>query len=123
MAKRYQGPLVFLLDEFDELLVAIANDRDILEALRSSSNTDSACYIVVGFRRLLQEVSNLDSPFFNFVKPLRLKEFTPMKPYMIIEPMRNLAYISNGPMKSLRGIVQGDSQPAKFDPILLQYSH
>ncbi|MEZ4674669.1 MAG: ATP-binding protein [Caldilineaceae bacterium] len=91
MAKRYQGPLVFLLDEFDELLVAIANDRDILEALRSSSNTDSARYIVAGFRRLLQEVSNLDSPFFNFVKPLRLKEFTSNEAAaMIIEPMRNL---------------------------------
>ena len=91
MARRYKGRLIFLLDEFDDLLTILSSESDILEAMRSSSNQDSARFIVAGFRRLLRETSNLDSPFFNFVSALRLKEFSLKEAStMIIEPMRNL---------------------------------
>ena len=76
MAKRYGGQLVFLLDEFDALLRAEFANEELLDQLRASSNEGNCRFIFAGFRDLLNETSSLSSPFFNFAKPLRLKEFS-----------------------------------------------
>jgi hypothetical protein len=76
MARRYGGQLVFLLDEFDALLRAEFANEELLDQLRAASNEGHCRFIFAGFRDLLNETSSLRSPFFNFAKPLRLKEFS-----------------------------------------------
>jgi hypothetical protein len=76
MARRFGGSLVFLLDEFDQMLAWHAKDSTVLNALRASSNMGYCRYIIAGFREVMQAFSNLDSPLYNFAKPIRLKEFT-----------------------------------------------
>jgi hypothetical protein len=76
MAKRYGGQIVLLLDEFDGLLRAEFSNREVLDQLRAASNEGHCRFIFAGFRDLLKETANLDSPFFNFAKRLPLKEFS-----------------------------------------------
>lgn len=91
MSKQYGGQLIFLLDEFDGLLDALAGDADLLEKLRASSNADHCRFIIAGYRRLLRSVHDQDSPLYNFVTPLRLKEFRRDEAVsLIVEPMENM---------------------------------
>lgn len=91
MAKRYGGPLVLLLDEFDNLLRAEFFGAGLLDQLRAASNEGNCRFIFAGFRELLNEASRHDSPFFNFTKPLRLKEFSrDDAAAMILNPLENL---------------------------------
>jgi hypothetical protein len=91
MAKRFGGPLVLLLDEFDTLLRAEFAGGDLLDQLRAASNEGHCRFIFAGFRELLNETSRQDSPFFNFTKPLRLKEFSREDAAaMIINPLENM---------------------------------
>jgi len=91
MSHQYHGPIFFLLDEFDSLLANHSLDTQLLDVLRASSNSGYARFIVAGFRDLLRASTDLDSPVFNFAKPLRLKEFTRSETAtLIIDPMRNL---------------------------------
>jgi hypothetical protein len=76
MARRFGGPLVFLLDEFDQMLIWHSKDPTVLNALRSSSNMGYCRYVIAGFRAVMQAFANLESPLYNFAKPIRLKEFT-----------------------------------------------
>lgn len=76
MSRRYGGPLIFLLDEFDQLLTWYYTDDSLLNSLRASSNMGHCRYIIAGFREVLHAFSNVDSPLFNFAKPIRLKEFS-----------------------------------------------
>ncbi|MFQ5610638.1 MAG: AAA family ATPase [Anaerolineae bacterium] len=76
MSRRLGGPLIFLLDEFDQLLAWHYHDDTVLNALRASSNMGHCRYIVAGFREVLHAFTDLDSPLYNFAKPLRLKEFS-----------------------------------------------
>jgi hypothetical protein len=91
MAKRYGGPLVLLLDEFDNLLRTEFFGDGLLDQLRAASNEGNCRFIFAGFRELLNEASRQDSPFFNFTKPLRLKEFSREDAaFMILNPLDNL---------------------------------
>lgn len=91
MSKKYGGPLVFLLDEFDAMLEALMNDVDLLDKLRASSNTGHCRFIIAGFRRLLHAFHDQKSPLYNFAKPLRLKEFRRDETAsLIVEPMENM---------------------------------
>jgi hypothetical protein len=91
MTKKYNGPLVFLLDEFDAMLEALLSDIDLLDKLRASSNTGHCRFVIAGFRRLLQAFYDQHSPLFNFAKPLRLKEFRRDEAAsLIVEPMENM---------------------------------
>ncbi len=76
MAQRYGGPLVFFLDEFDKVLTWHYEDDTLLNALRASSNVGHSRYIVGGFREVMAAFSDLDSPLYNFARPVRLKEFS-----------------------------------------------
>jgi hypothetical protein len=91
MSKKYDGTLVFLLDEFDAMLDALVNDVDLLDMLRASSNTGHCRFIIAGFRRLLHAFHDQKSPLFNFAKSLRLKEFRRDETAsLIVEPMENM---------------------------------
>jgi hypothetical protein len=91
MAKRYGGQLVFLLDEFDALLRAEFGNEEFLDQLRASSNEGHCRFVFAGFRDLLNETSSMRSPFFNFAKPVRLKEFGREDATMLIlQPLENL---------------------------------
>jgi hypothetical protein len=91
MAKRFGGPLVLLLDEFDTLLRAEFYNSGLLDQLRAASNEGHCRFIFAGFRELLQETSRQDSPFYNFTKPLRLREFSREDAAaMIINPLENM---------------------------------
>ena len=91
MAKRFGGPLVLLLDEFDNLLRAEISGAGLLDQLRAASNEGHCRFIFAGFRELLNETSRQDSPFFNFTKSLRLKVFSREDAAaMIIGPLENL---------------------------------
>ena len=76
MAQRYGGPLVFFLDEFDKVLTWHYDDDTLLNALRASSNQGHSRYIVGGFREVMRAFSDLESPLYNFARPIRLKEFS-----------------------------------------------
>lgn len=76
MAQRYSGPLVFFLDEFDKVLTWHYEDDTLLNALRASSNQGHSRYIVGGFREVMRAFSDLESPLYNFARPIRLKEFS-----------------------------------------------
>jgi hypothetical protein len=75
MARRYGGQLIFLLDEIDQLIAWQHKDASLLNALRASSNMGHCRYIIGGFREVMRASSSLDSPLYNFAKPVRLKEF------------------------------------------------
>jgi hypothetical protein len=76
MARRYEGPLIFLLDEMDALLIGQRKDASLLNALRAASNSGDCRIVLAGFREVMQAASNLDSPLYNFARSIRLKEFT-----------------------------------------------
>lgn len=91
MARRAGGPLVFLLDEFDHMLAWHFKDPLILNALRASSNQGSCRYIIAGFREMMRATSDLNSPLFNFVRPIRLNEFTrDQTAQLVLEPLEKL---------------------------------
>lgn len=91
MARRYEGQLVLLLDEFDVLLNTDLNNEPLLNVLRTASNEGHCRFIIAGFRDLLEQSTRLQSPLFNFAKPLRLKEFSREEAgRMILGPLLNL---------------------------------
>lgn len=91
MARRYEGQLVLLLDEFDVLLSADLNNEPLLHVLRTASNEGHCRFIIAGFRDLLEQSARLQSPLFNFAKSLRLKEFSREEAgKMILGPLSNL---------------------------------
>src|SRR5512137_507475 len=91
MAQRYGGPLVFFLDEFDQVLTWHYNGDNLLNALRASSNVGHSRYIVGGFREVMRAFSDLESPLYNFARPIRLKEFSrEQTAAMVLGPLENL---------------------------------
>jgi AAA+ ATPase superfamily predicted ATPase len=91
MARRFGGPLVFFLDEFDRLLAWYRNDVTLLNALRTSSNLGHSRYIIGGFREVMRAFSDLESPLYNFARPVRLKEFSrEQTTAMVVDPLEAL---------------------------------
>ncbi len=91
MSQRYQGPLVFFLDEFDRVLTWHHEDDSLLNALRASSNLGHSRYVVGGFREVMAAFSDLDSPLYNFARPVRLKEFSrEQTAAMVVGPLEKL---------------------------------
>jgi len=91
MSQRYGGPIVFFLDEFDKVLTWHYEDDALLNALRASSNQGHSRYIVGGFREVMRAFSDLDSPLYNFARPVRLKEFSrEQAAAMILGPLERL---------------------------------
>jgi hypothetical protein len=91
MSQRYGGPIVCFLDEFDKVLTWHYEDDALLNALRASSNQGHSRYIVGGFRDVMRAFSDLDSPLYNFARPIRLKEFSrEQAAAMILGPLERL---------------------------------
>jgi hypothetical protein len=91
MSQRYGGSLVFFLDEFDKVLTWHYNGDDLLNALRASSNQGHSRYVVGGFREVMRAFSDLESPLYNFARPIRLKEFSrEQTAAMVLGPLENL---------------------------------
>jgi hypothetical protein len=91
MAQRYGGPIIFFLDEFDKVLTWHYTDDTLLNALRASSNQGHSRYIVGGFREVMRAFSDLDSPLYNFARPVRLKEFSrEQAAAMVLDPLEKL---------------------------------
>jgi hypothetical protein len=91
MSQRYGGSLVFFLDEFDQVLTWHYNGDNLLNALRASSNQGHSRYVVGGFREVMRAFSDLESPLYNFARPVRLKEFTrEQTAAMVLGPLENL---------------------------------
>jgi hypothetical protein len=91
MAQRYGGPIIFFLDEFDKVLTWHYEDDSLLNALRASSNQGYSRYIVGGFREVMRAFSDLESPLYNFARPIRLKEFSrEQAAAMILGPLEKL---------------------------------
>jgi hypothetical protein len=91
MAQRYGGPIYFFLDEFDRVLTWHYEDDMLLNALRASSNQGHSRYIVGGFREVMRAFSDLESPLYNFARPIRLKEFSrEQAAAMILGPLEKL---------------------------------
>jgi hypothetical protein len=91
MAQRTGGRLVFFLDEFDKVLAWHRSDDALLNALRASSIAGDTRFIVGGFREVMRASSDLDSPLFNFARPLFLKEFSrDQTATMVLGPLESL---------------------------------
>lgn len=91
MARRHKSKIIFLLDELDELLNIQRNDWSLIKMLRASSNKGVCQYIYAGFREAMREQYNLESPLYNFAKPIELEEFTRQQAQdLIVTPMENL---------------------------------
>ncbi|MBX3000389.1 MAG: ATP-binding protein [Caldilineaceae bacterium] len=118
MSKQYGGQLIFLLDEFDGLLDALAGDADLLKKLRAGSNAGHCRFIIAGYRRLLRSVHDQDSPLYNFVTPLRLKEFRRDEAVsLIVEPMENMRIR----LEQRNEIIDTIYQETAGQPNLIQY--
>jgi hypothetical protein len=91
MAQRTGGRLVFFLDEFDKVLAWHHKDDSLLNALRASSIAGDTRFIVGGFRDVMRASSDLDSPLYNFARPLMLKEFSREQTAgMVLGPLESL---------------------------------
>lgn len=91
MSQRHGGSINFFLDEFDRVLTWHVEDDKLLNTLRASSNQGHSRYIVGGFRELIRAFSNLESPLYNFARPIRLKEFNrEQAAAMILGPLEKL---------------------------------
>lgn len=91
MAQRSGGRLVFFLDEFDKVLAWHHTDDFLLNALRASGISGDARFIVGGFRDLMRASSDLNSPLYNFARPLFLKEFSrDQAAAMVLGPLESL---------------------------------
>lgn len=91
MARQHGGPIHFLLDEFDRLLEPTFVQARLLDALRAVSNQGDARFVVAGYRKLFQAFSDLNSPMYNFARPMRLAAFDRMDSHaLILEPMDSL---------------------------------
>jgi len=91
MAQRTGGRLVFFLDEFDKLLTWHRHDDFLLNALRASGISGDARFIVGGFRDVMRASSDLDSPLYNFARPILLKEFSrDQVATMVMGPLESL---------------------------------
>lgn len=92
MAQRYGGPIFLFLDEFDRVLTWHYEDDTLLNALRASSNQGHSRYIVGGFREVMRAFSDLESPLYNFARPIRLKEFSrEQAAALILGPLEKLS--------------------------------
>ena len=122
MAQRYGGPLVFFLDEFDKVLTWHDQDDSLLNALRASSNQGQSRYVVGGFREVMRAFSNLDSPLYNFARPVRLKEFSrEQTAAMVLGPLEKLGVRFERPERRSGSHLRRDCRPAEPDPVLLQH--
>jgi hypothetical protein len=91
MAQRTGGRLVFFLDEFDKVLAWHHKDDFLLNALRASSIAGDTRFIVGGFRDVMRASSDLNSPLYNFARPLLLKEFSrEQTAIMVLGPLESL---------------------------------
>jgi hypothetical protein len=67
------------------------NGDVLLNALRASSNVGHSRYVVGGFREVMRAFSDLESPLYNFARPIRLKEFSrEQTAAMVLGPLENL---------------------------------
>lgn len=92
--KSFRGkrPLIFLLDEVDHL---IQFDRRegwaLLNTLRSSSNQGFCRYIMTGYREVIEESLNLQSPLYNFATRQPLGNLSREETRRLVTvPMENL---------------------------------
>jgi hypothetical protein len=77
VTNRGRKRLHILLDEIDQLVEADrAKDWEVLHMLRSSAQEGYARYIFAGQRRMLAQLTDRDSPFFNFARPVELGAFS-----------------------------------------------
>ncbi|MCB0171378.1 MAG: ATP-binding protein [Anaerolineae bacterium] len=85
------GPITFLIDELDRLLVHLSNHWDLFDALRAASSAGKARFIMAGFRQALDASTNQQSPFFNLATSIRLGRLkrSDIKD-MIVGPMERL---------------------------------
>ena len=102
-AKRYQrlmfdrfaslhgAPITFLIDELDRLLTRVSDQGDLFDVLRAASTAGKARFIMAGFRQAMTASANQQSPFFNMVTRVDLRELqrSDVK-RMVVAPMERL---------------------------------
>ncbi len=87
----HDGPVTFLIDELDRLLVRISDQQHLFDVLRAASNAGKARFIMAGFRQAMRAVANQQSPFFNLAEIINLRHLKRSEVrHMIIAPMEQL---------------------------------
>lgn len=88
MSKMHSGQITIFLDEVDKLLTGA---RDILSALRASIHTGDCRCIAAGFQTLMDELSDIKSPFYRGFEALSLGPFQEKDTRQIVlRPMKSL---------------------------------
>lgn len=90
MQRKYHKKLVFLLDEIDAL-INMPDGIHLFNMLRASSNKGACQYVMAGFRKAWDVQYDLNHPFFNFSREIRLNEFQRnTAAELILQPMESL---------------------------------
>ena len=84
--------LIFLLDEFDDLLTYDKTCQWVLSRNFHALALEDLCKIIVaGFRTLHQEINNHHSPFFKYFEPISIKQLDDeAASRLILEPLHDL---------------------------------
>jgi hypothetical protein len=91
MSKMYNQRITIFLDEADNFLDWVKLEPDLLPSLRASTAEGYCRYIFAGFKGLLGELSNMNSPFYNAFEPLILGPFRKDETEeAVLRPMKSL---------------------------------
>jgi predicted Zn-dependent protease with MMP-like domain len=84
-------PITFLLDEFDRLIAHMRSEWPLLQVLRTAVLTKKVRFIGAGFRRAMDAATDVQSPFFNLMTPVRLGRLPEEAVrQMVLAPMERL---------------------------------
>jgi hypothetical protein len=91
MHMMHGGRITIMLDEADQLVKWERNEWEIASTLRASVSAGHCRYILAGFKDLMNELYNSNSPFFMAFEPVRLGPFDRKDTEdVILRPMRSL---------------------------------
>lgn len=85
------GPMTFLIDEIDRLLVNLEDEHELFDVLRSAATLGKVRFVMAGFRKPMHLYGSEDSPFYHFADKIRLGKMqrNDVKD-MVLVPMESL---------------------------------
>lgn len=84
-------PITFLLDEFDRLAPHMTADWPLLRVLPTAVQAGQVRFILAGFRRAMETIANIRSPFTNLITPVRLAPLSCAEvQQMVVTPLGRL---------------------------------
>ncbi|MCP5096220.1 MAG: ATP-binding protein [Chloroflexi bacterium] len=100
-------PITFLLDEFDRLIAHMRSEWPLLQVLRTAVLEKKIRFVAAGFRRAMDAATDVNSPFFNLMTPVRLGRLPENAvKEMVLKPMHRLGVTVEDPETVVKRINQ-----------------